>query len=118
MIRQAGAVLLLVLSTAVASGGDDTGNDLYGFCQQQRVSYQFGLCVGLVTGYFQQVHFFFKCREDDNVTRAQLVDVVVKYLRENPKDRNKSAQILGSAAIALAFNCTKRPLDEFKEIYQ
>jgi Rap1a immunity proteins len=105
-MRHALAGGLLLLSTSAASAFD-SGNDLYKFCQAPRFTFKFGLCVGLVTGYYQGMLALFDCKADgDSVTREQLVDVVMKYLRDNPGERHLGAQGLVTSTFVKAFDCT------------
>ena len=77
MIKGALAVTLLFLSTTAKA--NDTGNDLYAHCMDQRNAVEFGMCMGAVSAYFEGVLVFYKCSEEhDNVTRKQLIDVVVE----------------------------------------
>jgi hypothetical protein len=119
MIRSVTALAVLLLSAATSGGNAggvaifdsrvgvavfDSGNDLYTYCQQPYESYAFGLCAGFVTGYFEMIEGTYNCPiGDKRVTREQLVDIVMKYLRNRPEDRHEAAGVLAGAAFKIAF---------------
>lgn len=86
MIRVAIAGLLLL--SASAASANDTGNDLFNWCQQRPDSFGRGMCYGLITAYYEAVLTTYDCQTvEAPVTRDQLVDVVMKFLREHPEER-------------------------------
>jgi len=48
----------------------------------------------------------YRCGSDTTKNKQQLMDVVIKYLRDNPANRNEQAAALSFAAFISAFNCT------------
>jgi hypothetical protein len=98
------AICALVPSRAFA--GFDSGNDLYKFCNNTQNTFEQGMCYGAISGYFDSMKVAFSCkRSEDNVTRKQVVDIVMKHLRENPSTRNYPAAIISMAAFKEAFDC-------------
>ena len=48
----------------------------------------FGVCIGLVSGYFDSMQMTYTCAKDNpGITRGQTRDVVVKFLQDHPEDR-------------------------------
>lgn len=86
----------------------DTGNDLYNFCTSKN-DLKLMLCLGLVTGYYEGLSFTYDCDTSPKVTREQMKDIVVKFLRDNPAERHRAAVALAGRAYFLAFSCKKRP---------
>ncbi|SRR6266436_68773 len=92
-----------------ASAGFLDGNALYRYCTATDAFSQ-GACIGYVDGVADLMGF-----SDDvakrpqcipvSVQAQQVVDVVVKFLRDNPADRNYNADSLVFAAIHQAWNC-------------
>jgi hypothetical protein len=119
-----GAVALvgmLVSSGAMAAKLKYDGNELLGQCQQAIKSadserdydrFEAGACAGFVMGVQSTVTFFseFLNKEDkfcmpDNVTNSQMVRIVVKYLKDNPKNLNLNMTGLVWAALKDAYPC-------------
>jgi hypothetical protein len=97
------------------------GNELLGQCQQyikladsdQSFNHiQAGICTGLVEGVISTVVFYSgvlkkdeKFCMPDNVVNAQMVRIVVKYLKDNPKQLNKMNTVLILDAFKDAYPC-------------
>jgi hypothetical protein len=86
-----------------------TGNELHEWCQGRDV-FDKGLCAGYILGASddwavsigEERGWFCVPKE---LTRAQLVDVVKKYLKHTPKERHKEANWLIHKAAADAWPC-------------
>jgi hypothetical protein len=80
-----------------------SGNDLYAYCTED--AYARGICLGAASAYLDMMQVQgFSCNTV-GVTRAQIRDVLIKYLRDYPASRNLSAAQLASWAFMSAFNC-------------
>lgn len=111
-----GVAAIFGLFSTAASAGFYTGNDLYEICTVERESQTYVEktyeCVAYVTG---AVDAFNTTREANNlkscippdVTISQLKDATVKYLGNNPVDRNKSASSQVFAATRKAWPCSE-----------
>ena len=103
--------VLLLLSTSATANAEvvipfEQGYDLKASCIAPKNDFLFGLCLGLVSGYFAS--FRHKCRGDRNsITRPQLVDVVLQFYRDNPDRLHGPAFDSASEALKRAFDCTQ-----------
>lgn len=119
-----GAVALVgMLGSGAAMAADRKydGNELLGQCQQylkladSEPNYDridVGICAGLVEGVNSMVYFYSDLlKKDDkycmpgNVTNGQMVRILVKYLKDNPKLLNKSNTVLMWSAFKDAYPC-------------
>jgi hypothetical protein len=108
-----GAIAGLLLLSASSASANDTGNDLYGWCQERPDSFRRGMCYGLITAYYEAVLTTYDCpTAEAPVTREQVVDVVMKFLREHPEERHIAAQWIANVALFQGFRCKKRPTTE------
>src|SRR5436190_1415229 len=95
----------LILAIALV-GGDawadfQTGNELLQACEgTDRL-----LCRGSVMAIADVLDYQMDACVPIRATVGQLVDVVVKYLREHPKDRHHAAAALIITALPEAFPC-------------
>jgi Rap1a immunity proteins len=97
--------LAFVLTAASASRAQYTGNTLLSDCESDS-AYRRGVCDGYIssiadmsiTGTNQSWLSFPK-----GTTFGQVKDVIVKSLKDNPKDRNGSAFVLVFGALQEAF---------------
>lgn len=106
-MRTVALILVAALShCSPANAAFDTGNDLYDFCTSKDSSKQL-LCLGLVTGYFEGMQAGYECGTDPKITRQQLRDIVVKFLRDNPAERHRPGAVLAARAYFLSFNCKR-----------
>ncbi|VVP73515.1 Rap1a/Tai family immunity protein [Pseudomonas fluorescens] len=116
-----GAVALagmLGSGAAMAKGGD--GNELLAQCQQYIKymdsenfnNYAADTCSGFLQGVVSTVIFYSEILKKDekfclpnNVTNSQVVRVVVKYLKDNPKLLNEGRTGLAWYALKDAYPC-------------
>lgn len=122
--RMAAAVALVGLlgsGSAQASDLKYDGNELLSQCQQylkvanSEKNYDVlavGMCAGFVGGVNSTVLFYSdvlkkdeKYCMPDNVTNAQMVRIVVKYLKDNPKLLNEGRTSLVWSALIDAYPC-------------
>lgn len=107
------ARLLLLIAAMLypvkpASTAFYNGNELLDLCSSKRSEKQL-LCLGLVSGYYDGMQYAFTCdRAGPKVIVQQLVDIVLKFLRDNPADRHIAAAALSFRAFRLAFDCKER----------
>jgi hypothetical protein len=107
---------LLLLGSATARADDSraffTGNSLYEACTSTE-PYQVGLCRGYagavvdaLSSVGTQLHV---CVTDvpNEVNLTQATDVMTKYLRDTPADRNFTAFSNATAAFKQAWPCPK-----------
>src|ERR1700732_702883 len=111
MFLRAAVGTLLLLSTSAAANAEvvtpfDLGYGLKAFCTASKDPCSSGLCLGLVSGYFES--FRHKCRGDSgSIPRPQLVAVVLKFSRDNPDRLHGPAFDSASEALRRAFDCTQ-----------
>jgi len=122
-----------LLAFLPSSGLADTvsGNTLHNACNAagDDSAVQFGFCIGYIGGVFDGMKFgagavMFQAMPESsaaevdqatnsmigvcvpvNAERAQLVDIVIKFLTENPQMRHESARGLIFQALQRAFPC-------------
>ncbi len=67
------------------------------------------MCLGLVSGYFDGMQMAYTCAKyDPNISRGQLEDVVVKFLKDHPADRHLPGVLLSYRAFYMAFDCKEK----------
>lgn len=98
--------IFLALAPLPAKSAFDTGNELYEYCTAKDNGKQL-LCMGLVTGYFEGMQAGYNCKSHPKVTRGQLVDIVLQFLREHPADRHLPASLLAARAFFVSFDCKR-----------
>jgi len=100
-------VAAFLMATSPAHSVFDSGNDLLRFCTSDDTLDQ-GMCLGLISGYFENLHFAYECKGEAPkiTTRTQLVDMVVRRLRDDPGKRHLPASVIASAVFLDAFNCS------------
>ena len=105
------AGLALWSSTSVADPVDAlalrTANDLLSVCDEsERSDMAAGACLAYVAAA-ADCYAVTLCRVPKDTTRVRARDVVVKYLREHPKDRHDLAIRQTWLALAEAWPCKK-----------
>jgi hypothetical protein len=103
------ASLLLIFSFS-SNAGIKTGNDLYKYYRKYKkesdnIPKYVGLYMGYVDGISQSLAAFEAACYPTGVTTRQILDVLGKYLEDNPLERNKSALILTSMVLIRSFPC-------------
>lgn len=119
--------MMVVALTGMLASGVATadrkydGNELLGQCQQyikladSEPNYDridVGMCAGFVEGVNSMVYFYSdELKKEDkycmpgSVTNGQMVRILVKYLKDNPKLLNKSNTVLVWSAFKDAYPC-------------
>jgi hypothetical protein len=86
-----------------------TGNELFADCTESSRSPKYWLCSGYVRGIAEarqgSTAGTWRYCPPEGATQEQLMDVVVKYLRESPASRHKPAVLLVSLALIDAWPC-------------
>jgi hypothetical protein len=114
-------VIALVLPRQANAQQLLTGNDLYKQCQSSPATPAYGQCVGYIQGVtdtmageadlarikqgktlYQGFYSHYWCIPP---VGSQINDLVIKYLRDHPADRNSGAYGLVSIALTQAWPC-------------
>ncbi|MBR0915816.1 Rap1a/Tai family immunity protein [Bradyrhizobium japonicum] len=107
MLRWFAAVAALACSTSPASPYFDTGNSLYELCQNPRT---YPICLGTIIGHYDMLLANgYDCGPDNQRTKQQIMDIVVKYLKDNPAERSDVAALATYRAMTAAFACKQIP---------
>lgn len=101
----AGFIGLFLLFPTPATAYFDTGNALLTMCQGT-TPFEVGSCLGTIVGHYDMMMTQgYSCGNETTKNKQQLRDIVVKYLRDNPEDRNSPAGALSYLAFMFAFDC-------------
>ena len=91
-----------------------TGNDLLEYCESKERPFPTGLCLGYVLGAsdvesMEGAAFPDRARSyvPNNVSNGQMIDIVVKYLKDRPEERHMLAGLLVEA-MNKAFPCSSK----------
>ena len=100
----------LVLS---GPGQAKTGNELYNRCKSDPDSAEYTVCLAYVIGVADTLIFFKSSLKSDTcypsgVNYNQIIDIVKKWLNENPESRNLDATWLVTVAFREAWPCPKK----------
>jgi Ssp1 endopeptidase immunity protein Rap1a len=98
----AAAITLTIWSSGTLAVGW-TGNDILSKCNDEN-TFPTGTCMGYILGVFDVLELE-QSTCPGPATNGQKVDVVLKYLRENPAIRHSIAPILLLTAAKDAFPC-------------
>jgi hypothetical protein len=120
-------IALLVCACAAAAhakGTPDTGNDWLYYCPQStgRVTnanaFQLAWCMAYVRGVAETLtvwHAFAPDHNDfcidDRVTNGQVLDMVTKWIKDNPNKRHDGVKWLVFAALVTNFKCKAPKLE-------
>ena len=117
-----GFALVLVSTSGIVTGPANamTGNELLALCEnldRQPQSFKALECLDYIEGFndaWENARNAFKPAKSDldycsptNGTVGQMARVVLKHLRENPKDLHGNAGILAHRALAISSPCKK-----------
>lgn len=112
-------VLIAAMVAASVSGAGavtvfESGNKLHEDCSSSRSSFTDGACFGYILGAVDTYEIM-RARRDmrpcirTNANARQVVDVVKKYLRDHPEDRDFTAYTSVEEGLEAAF-CPNDPL--------
>lgn len=105
---------LLILTCAASEAHAATGNELAMWCREDgNGTFHSGLCSGYISGVIEWqatlkasgMHSLEGFCFPDRVTNGQTVDVVKKYLKDNPDKTHWGASALTFNALVGAFPC-------------
>jgi hypothetical protein len=83
----------------------DSGNALLESCDNATDAWKQSHCLAYIAGVSDVLDGMHITCTGGRVSLDQVKDVVVKYLREHPEQRNSDADDSTSTALALAFPC-------------
>jgi hypothetical protein len=97
------AGLLLLLTGPAAATYFDTGNELYERCLAALPSPRL-TCMASASAFMDMMETLgYTC--PSGLTKGQVTDVLLKYLKDHPESRHKSAASLALEAYSTAFGC-------------
>ena len=106
--RIAIATAVLFASPAWSSGfGFYSGNQLFDYCEgaAKDKAHCIGYTTGIVDALASGPIYGWEACVPEKVSQAQVRDIVVKYLQDNPQDRHYSAAAIAAKALSIAFPC-------------
>ncbi len=87
----------------------DTVNQIYERCIAPDKAPKRQICLATASAYLDMMKALgYSCSEDKNVTRRQVADVLLKFLRENPESRQKTGPLLAIEAFSKGFGCKRQ----------
>ena len=101
-------VCLFPLVSTPAAAYFDTGNQVHERCIAPDKTTKRQICLATTSGYLDMMRALGYSCNDDKLTRRQVADVFVKFLRENPELRQKSGPSLAIEAFSEGFGCKRR----------
>jgi len=99
---------LFLFASTPAAAYFDTGNEVYERCIAPDKTSKHQTCLATASAYFDMIRALGYSRNGEKVTRRQVADVFVKFLRENPESRQKPAPSLAVEAFSKGFGCKKQ----------
>ncbi|MGG3811482.1 Rap1a/Tai family immunity protein [Methylorubrum rhodesianum] len=105
-MRELAAFLLFFASISFAQSGFEDGNSVYEKCQSKYGSFDQGVLLGYVMGVHDDLDGVDVCL-GKSVKAGQARDVVCKYLRDNPENRDDHGDYLVAQALTKAWPCKK-----------
>ncbi|MGY3527254.1 hypothetical protein [Bradyrhizobium sp. USDA 4452] len=99
---------LSILTAVSASAGyfDTDSNKYYGMCHSQP---QTVVCVATASAFYDmlQAQGYLCTKDRGDITRLQVTDVLLKYLRDHPEDRGDPLSDLAVRAFQQMLGCRK-----------
>jgi Rap1a immunity proteins len=103
------SAFLFVFVSTPAPAYFDRGNEIYERCIAPDKTPKRQICLATASAYFDMMRAQgYSCTGDDKITRRQVADVFLKFLRENPESRQKAGPLLAVEAFSKAFSCKKQ----------
>jgi hypothetical protein len=104
MMKRFVAVAFFLLPSIAQADYFDTGNHLWNVCTDNANGHNY-LCIGMSAAYFDMMLATgYRCATT-GVDRAQVRDVVLKFLSDNPEKRSQPASELAITSLKTAFQC-------------
>ena len=111
-MRVLAAIVMLIAAPASAQSLWVSGNDLLKRCTEPETD-GWVYCAGYIDGVFSWIIYsqdlsdeIYVCVPSADITRTQLVDIVVKHLESEPESRHWDASIHVYNAFVAAFPCS------------
>jgi hypothetical protein len=99
---------LFLFASTPAAAYFDTGNEIYERCTAPDKTSKRQICLATASAYLDMMRALGYSCTGDNLTRRQVADVFVKFLRENPESRQKSGPSLAIEAFSKGFGCKRQ----------
>mgnify|MGYP005988653749 CR=1 FL=1 len=100
------ALAMLLVSPVSYAKSWHSGNTLLEACERDDASFREGVCYGYVYGVVDVLSGEQFCAPS-NVTASQFVNIVIKYLKQNPENLHYNAAVLVAFALAQVFPCSE-----------
>jgi hypothetical protein len=94
--------------SAPAAAYFDSGNEIYEKCIAPDKTAKRVFCLAAASAYLDMMRALGYSCTSDNLTRRQVADVLVKFLRENRESRQKPGPSLAVEAFSKGFGCKKQ----------
>ena len=101
-------VCLFSFFSTPAAAYFDTGNEIYERCNAPDKTSKRQICLATASAYLDMMRALGYSCTGDNLTRRQVADVFVKFLRETPESRQKSGPLLAIEAFSKGFGCKRQ----------
>ena len=99
---------LLLVEATPAAAYFDMGNEIYERCIAPDKSPNHQICLATASAYLDMMSALGYSCTSDKLTRRQVADVLVKFLKENPENRQKSGPSLAIEAFSKGFGCKRQ----------
>jgi hypothetical protein len=104
-------LLALFASTTARAAGNrtifDTGNEFLAMCDDVKNGHTY--CLGTAVGYADMLLWSgMICAPGRSFPKGQVIDVVIKYVRDHPAERSRAAASLAYDALTDAFPCSQK----------
>lgn len=101
----AGVAFVNAASPQIANARSyESGDTLLSLCEEPQDSPLYGFCTGYIVGAADALDEGLFCPPEEHA-KQQIVDVTVRWLRDNPEDRPGTAHSLVARALAEKFPC-------------
>lgn len=109
VVAVAVSVLATIVTSQPAAAAFNTGNEVLQKCDEGADTQDIAYCLGYIAGAVDQIalwtNYGGKNCIPSNATLGQMRDVIVKYLKDHPQDRHRSAPLLSYMALGEAYSC-------------
>jgi hypothetical protein len=86
----------------------DTGNEIYERCIAPDKTSKRQICLATASAYLDMMRALGYSCTGDKLTRRQVADVFVKFLKDNPESRQKPSPSLAIEAFSKGFGCKRQ----------
>jgi len=102
------SVCLFSFVSTPAAAYFDTANEVYERCIAPDKTFKREICFATASAYLDMMRALGYSCTGDNLTRRQVADVFVQFLRENPESRQKAGPALAIEAFSKGFGCKRQ----------